>query len=412
MSGRTRRARAVALRCPDRWLSPIHRTYYDYYFYTYPNHGKGPTVKFRCERDVLADALATAGRAATSRTGALPVLEGLFLQVRGDELSITGTDLEMSIRLTVAVGGVSDGAIVVPARLSADAVKSLPAGAVELSVGDDDVTISAGRSQFSLRSYNVDDYPAQPDPAAEAVSVTSSDFADALRQVVRAASTDEARGVITGVLIAAEDDGVRMVATDSYRLAVRDLPDNGMLTGGQKVLVPHRALTELQRILGAGQELTVRFGARQATFECGTTRLTTRLIEGEYPNYRNLVPASSPNQLTVGKEALLEALRRVKIMAQRDSSSAVRLSLGGDVLTLSVRDQDYGKAVEELDVRYEGDEMLVGFNPDYLVSGVDAIDADEVTFALRDPVKAVVLRGVGKDDYLYLLMPLRVSSSE
>jgi DNA polymerase-3 subunit beta len=162
-------------------------------------------------------------------------------------------------------------------------------------------------------------------------------------------------------------------------------------------------------VIGGSDQLTVRLGARHATFECGRTRLTTRLIEGDYPNYRNLVPASSPNLLTVGKEALLEALRRVKIMA-RDSSSAVRMTLGGDTITLSVRDQDYGNAVEELDVKYEGDEMLVGFNPDYLMNGVDAIDADEVTLSLRDPVKAVVLRGVGRDDYLYLLMPLRVSS--
>ena len=342
--------------------------------------------------------------------GALPVLEGLHLSVQGDELAVTGTDLEMSIRLTTTVGGVSDGAVVVPARLSADAVKSLPVGAVEFSSGDDEVTISAGRSQFSLRSYNIDDYPAQVDPAAEAVTLSSAAFADALRQVVRAASSDEARGVITGVLIAAEDDSVRMVATDSYRLAVRDLAETGILAGGQKVLVPHRALTELQRILSSSEDLTVRLGARHATFECGRTRLTTRLIEGEYPNYRNLVPASSPNLLTVNKDALLESLRRVKIMAQRDTSSAVRLNLGGDTMTLSVRDQDYGTVVEELDVRYEGDEMLVGFNPDYLMSGVDAIDAEDVTLSLRDPVKAVVLRGVGKDDYLYLLMPLRVSS--
>lgn len=369
-------------------------------------------MKFRCERDVLADALTTAGRAATSRTGALPVLEGLHLSVRGDELSVTGTDLDMSIRLAATIGGVSDGAVVVPARLSADAVKSLPAGAVEVSAGDDDVTISAGRSQFALRNYNIEDYPAQVDPAAEAVTLSSNEFADALRQVVRAASTDEARGVITGVLIAAEDDAVRMVATDSYRLAVRDLPDQGILATGQKVLVPHRALAELQRILGASEQLTVRLGARHATFECGHIRLTTRLIEGDYPNYRNLVPASSPSVLTVGKETLLESLRRVKIMAQRDTSSAVRLNLGGETMTLSVRDQDYGNVVEEIDVRYEGDEMLVGFNPDYLMSGVDAIDADEVTFGLRDPIKAVVLRGVGKDDYLYLLMPLRVSAGD
>jgi DNA polymerase III subunit beta len=361
-------------------------------------------VKFRCERDVLAEALTTSGRAATSRTGALPVLEGLHLELVGDDLSVTGTDLDMSIRLSVTVGGVSDGAVVVPARLSA--------GAVEVTAGADDVTISAGRSQFSLRNYNVDDYPAQVDPAAEAVTLSSTEFADALRQVVRAASTDEARGVITGVLIAAEDDAVRMVATDSYRLAVRELPDKGILAAGRRVLVPHRALAELQRILSVAEELTVRLGARHATFECGHVRLTTRLIEGDYPNYRNLVPASSENVLTIGKEALLDSLRRVKIMAQRDSASAVRLKLGGDTLTLSVRDQDYGAVVEEVDVQYEGAEMLVGFNPDYLMAGVDAIDADEVKFELRDPVKAVVLRGVERDDYLYLLMPLRVASGD
>lgn len=369
-------------------------------------------MKFRCERDVLAEALATAGRAASGRSSSSPVLEGLHVAVTGDELSVTGTDTEMTIRIATTVGGVADGAVVMP-RLSADAVKSLPSGAVEVNAGDDDtVTISAGRSEFSLRSYNVGDYPTPVDPSADGVKLASDVFSQALRQVVRAASGDEARGVITGVLLAAEDDGVKMVATDSYRLAVRELPEEGILSGGQRVLIPHRALSELQRLVGGDSELTVRFGDRHASFESGSTRLTTRLIEGDYPNYRNLVPPSSPNVLTVPKEALLEALRRVKIMAQRDSSSAVRLQLGGDTMTLSVRDQDYGKAIEELDVTYDGEEMLVGFNPDYLMSGVDAIDADDITISLRDPIKAVILRGVGVDDYLYLLMPLRVSSTD
>ena len=259
-------------------------------------------MKFRCERDVLADALATAGRAATSRTGTLPVLSGLRLEVAGDQLSITGTDLELSIRLTIAVGGIDDGAVVVPARLVADIVRSLPPGAVEVSLGDEELSISAGRSQFSIRPLGLDDYPVQAEPAADAVTLPAADVADALRQVVRAASTDEARPVLTGVLVAAEDDGVRMVATDSYRLAVRELPESQILAGGQRVLVPSRALHELQRILSPGGELTVRLGSRDAVFEVGGTRLTTRLIEGDYPNYRNLLPSSYPNTLTVGRE--------------------------------------------------------------------------------------------------------------
>jgi DNA polymerase-3 subunit beta len=363
-------------------------------------------VKFRCERDVLADALATAGRAATSRTGTLPVLSGVRLEVTGDELSVTGTDLELSIRLTVAVRGERDGAVVVPARLIADIVRALPAGAVDVGLGDDELSISAGRSQFSIRPLGLEDYPVQAEPSADPVKLSSGSVAEALRQVVRAASSDDARAVLTGVLIAAEDDGVRMVATDSYRLAVRDLPETDMLLSGQKVLVPSRALNELQRVLGGSDELTVRFGSRDAVFEAGATRLTTRLIEGDYPNYRNLLPSSHPNTLTVGREALLEALRRVKIMAR--DATPVRLSLGGETLQLTAITQDLGTASEEIDATYEGAEMTVAFNPDYLAAGVDALDTEEVTLSTVDPMKPAVVRGVGRDDYLYLLMPVRV----
>jgi DNA polymerase III subunit beta len=367
-------------------------------------------VKFRCEREVLGEALATAGRAATSRTGTLPVLSGLRLEVSGDELSITGTDLELSIRLTIPVGGDRDGAVVVPARLAADIVRSLPPGAVDVALTDDgggeEVSISAGRSQFSIRPLGLDDYPVQSEPATEAVTLSSADVAEALRQVVRAASTDDARAVLTGVLLTSEADGMRMVATDSYRLAVRDLPDSTMLGEGQKVLVPSRALNELQRVLVGEEQLQVRLGARDAVFEAGGTRLTTRLIEGEYPNYRNLLPPPHPNVLTVGREALLEALRRVKILAQE--AKLVRLQLGGDTLVLTAVTQDIGKASEEIDATYEGTEMTIAFNPDYLQQGVEAVEVDEVTLSTLDAMKPAVIRAVGRDDYLYLLMPVRV----
>lgn len=363
-------------------------------------------MKFRCERDVLAEALATAGRAATSRTGTLPVLSGVRLETRGDDLSVTGTDLELSIRLSVPVAGERDGAVVVPARLIADIVRALPAGAVDVALGDEELSVSSGRSQFSVRPLGLEDYPQQPEPTAEPVKLSSADVAQALRQVVRAASTDDARAVLTGVLIAAEDDGIRMVATDSYRLAVRELPESDMLASGQKVLVPSRALNELQRVLTGSDELIVRLGTRDAVFEAGGTRLTTRLIEGEYPNYRNLLPSSHPNRLVVGREALLEALRRVKIMAR--DATPVRLMLGGDTLQLTAITQDLGTASEELDATYEGSEMTVAFNPDYLAAGVDAVETEEVALSTMDPMKPAVIRGVGRDDYLYLLMPVRV----
>lgn len=328
------------------------------------------------------------------------------MEVEGDRLTITGTDLELTIRLSVEVGGERDGSAVVPARLVSDIVRALPAGAVQVELGEDDMSISAGRSQFAVRPLSLADYPAQTEPSGDGVTLPAGAMSEALRQVVRAASTDDARAVLTGVLFAAEEEGLRIVATDSYRLAVRDLPDSSLLGSGQKVLIPGRALSELQRLLDDADDLTVRFGDREATFETGTTRLSTRLIEGEFPNYRNLLPSSYPNLLTVGKAAMVEAIRRVKILAQ--DSTPVRLTLGGDTVQLTAITQDVGNAAEEIDASYDGAEMTVAFNPDYLAAGIDAIDSDDVTLAALDKMKPVVLRGAGQDDYLYLLMPVRV----
>ena len=398
--------RYPALRWPIGHLCTVHSPYYLYQFYTSPHCEKGLPVKFRCEREALAEALSTAGRAATGRTGALPVLSGLRLELAGDQLSITGTDLDLTIQLTLAVGGDGDGGVVLPARLATDIVRSMGAGKVEVIVEGDDVNISGGRSQFSVRPLSLDDYPKLATPSASSVTLPSAAVGEALRQVVRAASTDEARPILTGVLLTAENGGLRMVATDSYRLAVRDLADHEVLGADQKVLVPGRALNELQRLVGGGDELTMRLGDRDATFEVGGTRLSTRLIEGEFPNYRQLIPASHPNTLTVAREPLLEAIRRVKILAK--DATPVRLQMGGDTLRLTAITQDVGNASEELDAGYEGTDLTVAFNPEYLASGVEACTADEITLSTLDSLKPAVVRGVGSDDYLYLLMPVRV----
>ena len=364
-------------------------------------------MKFRCERDLLAEALSTAGRAATGRTGALPVLSGVKLELAGNTLTVTGTDMDLTIQLAIEVAGSDDGVTVVPARLIADIVRSLPSGRVEVESSADNVAISGGRSNFTVRPLAADDFPKLAAPTTTAITLPAAQFGDALRQVVRAASSDDARPILTGVLIAAEDDGLRMVATDSYRLAVRDLAGTGGLAAGQKVLVPGRALGELQKLVGnGGEEVVMRLGERDATFEVGTTRLTTRLIEGDFPNYRQLIPSDHPNTLTVGREALLEAVRRVKILAR--DATPVRLHLGGETLNVSAITQDVGNASEEVDAQFEGNELLVAFNPDYLVSGIEACEGDEVTLVTRDGMKPAVLRGKGADEYLYLLMPVRV----
>lgn len=364
-------------------------------------------MKFRCEREILANALAIAGRGATSSTGTSPVLSGVRLDVAEGELTITGTDLELTIKASVPVGMDAAGSTVVPARLTADIVKSLPAGSVDVTATADQVSISAQRSQFSVRPMAVADFPSIGSPSSEPFTLAASTMAESLRQVVRAASTDEARQQLTGVLIVSEDDAVRMVATDSYRLAVRDIEGGALLQTGQQVLVPARALNEVQRLVGNETDLKVYLGEHDAVFEIGDVQLTTRLIAADYPNYRNLLPSSYPNVATVGREALLDALRRVRLLAQ-GGATPVRLQLEADHIVLSAITTDVGEASEQVDASYEGEPMTVAFNPDYLAAGADAIEGDEIRLAVVDPMKPAVLRGVGHDEYLYLLMPVRV----
>ena len=272
----------------------------------------------------------------------------------------------------------------------------------------DEAHIRAGRFESSIRLLPADEFPRLAMPADDAVTLAANDFASALHQVVPAASADDARPILTGVLLAAEAGGLRLVATDSYRLAVRDLPGASVMGEGQSVLVPSRALKELERLLGSAEEITLRLGEREASFEVGGLRLTTRLIEGEFPNYRGLIPASHPNQLTVGREVLVEAVRRVKLMA-REPNTPVRLAMSADGLELVAITQDVGQAHEQVDAGYSGEELTVAFNPDYLLSGVEVSPGDEITLFTVDAQKPAVIRAQGAEDFLYLLMPVRVS---
>jgi DNA polymerase-3 subunit beta len=331
------------------------------------------------------------------------------ISVDGDQLQVTGTDLDLTITVQSVVAGAEDGVAVGPGRLVTDIVRALEPGAVGVEAGEDELRISSGRSHFAVRTHPAEDFPRLPAPSGDSVGLPAAGFADALRQVTRAASGEDSRPILTGVLITAEDDGLRLVATDSYRLAVRDLREAGLGEPGKKVLVPSRALNELMRLLGsASGEVSLRLGAHDATFEVGDVTLTTRLIEGEFPNYKALIPSGYPNRLIVGREALLDAVRRVKLLA-RDATTPVRIALHETGIELTVITADWGTANEDVDAKYEGSEMTVAFNPNYLIEGVEAITGDEVMLDTLDALKPATLRPTEGDEYLYLLMPVRVS---
>lgn len=339
----------------------------------------------------------------------MPVLGGVRLSVSGSALEVTGTDLDLTITVHTNVSAGSDGVVVAPGRLITDIVRALEPGAVSLEADDEELRIASGRSHFAVRTHPAGDFPRLPVPSGETVTLPVQGLAEALRQVTRAASGEDSRPILTGVLMSAEGDGLRLVATDSYRLAVRDLRGAGVLAEGQKVLVPSRALNELQRLLGSSEgEVALRLGAHDVTFSIGAVTLTSRLIEGEFPNYRALIPSNYPNRLIVGREALLDAVRRVKLLA-RDATTPVRIALRPNGIELTVITTDWGTATEDIDAKYEGAEMTVAFNPNYLIDGVEAVTGDEVALDTLDALKPATLRPVEGDEYLYLLMPVRVS---
>jgi DNA polymerase-3 subunit beta len=366
-------------------------------------------VKFRCERDTLADAIATAQRAVAARPGALPVLSGLRVSATAEGVELVGSDLELTIRAQAPAQVEGEGSAVVPARLLSDIVRKLDPGPVTIEFGDDDARIDAGRANFSLRTLPAADFPRLSEAAGSGVRVAADALAEALRQVVPAASRDDARPILTGVLLTASGGGLRLVATDSYRLAVRDLAGvTQFLDEGQKVLVSGRGLAEVQRLLSDG-EIEVILAEREVVFRVGTTEVTARLIEGDFPNYEQLIPSGYPNRLTVTRDVIYAAVERVRLVGQGRDTAPIRLGMSASGLELSAVAQDVGEAHESVEGKYEGTDLTVAFNSQFLLEGIEAVGAAEVTVESIDPLKPAVLRGTDNTDFLYLLMPVRIS---
>ena len=374
-------------------------------------------MKFRCERDSLVEVLSSAGRAVSTRGASSQALSGLLLHCEGNLLTVTGTDLDLTIRAQQEAIGLEDGSAVVPARLVADVVRALEPGAVTIESDEEKVEISAARSRFELRSFAVVEFPVTSPPVDGGVRLPATLLAEGLRQVVRAASNDDGRPLLTGVLVTMDHGVVRLVATDSYRLAMRDLEGTKAFEDQEDTLVPARALAELQRLSGSslvttsGDEessVTVVTTANEISFSLGPVTISTRLLSGTYPDYRALIPAEYPNRLHTGKESLLAALRRVRLLV-RDNTTPVRLAMRPGGVDLSVVSQEIGEATETVDGDFTGEELSIAFNPSYLIDGIEAVLDDEVLVETAEPSRPATVRAADREEYRYLLMPVRVS---
>ena len=322
----------------------------------------------------------------------------------GNTLRVTGTDLDVTVKTSLEVEVMEEGRAVIPGRLLSEAVRKMPAGDVTIGVNDSEIEIQGNGPRFNLRPLNADDFPAQDDLVTDGVEVDGEELAEAIGQVAIAASGDGARPILTGVLFEGSESGLRMVATDSYRLAKREVPGIGLEGSG---LVPARGLRELPRTIGS-TKVTAQLREREAVFSSDKGVLRLRLIDGSFPKYQSLLPESYPNQIILDKYELLEALGRVTLVAEDHIPVRLKLLEGG--VEVTVTRQDVGGESEHIAGEYSGseEEVTIAFNPRYLQDGVSAIPGDKVRIRVIDAFKPSVVDSGSDEEYLYLLMPVRV----
>ena len=391
-------------------------------------------MELRVERDALADAVVWTARSLPVRPP-MQVLLGLLLEVSpsasgaAGALEISGFDYEVSSRVRLDAQADEPGRVLVPGRLLADIVRSLPAQPVDLRVEGTRVVLTCGPARFTLPTLPVEDYPTLPAMPAVAGTLGSDVFAAAVAQVALAAGRDDTLPVLTGVRFEIEGDQLTLAATDRYRLAVRVLPwrpaDPSVST---TALVPARTLSETARALTAGPEVTLALATGSGAegmigFEGAGRRTTSRLLEGEFPKYRSLLPSESTAVAEVATAPFVEAVKRVALVAARNAP--VRLGFSADGVVLEAGGADDAQASEQLDCSWVGtgsvtsssEPFQIAFNPQYLLDGLGAVDSDSTTLSFTGPTRPAVLTGKTDADrapgtsaeYRYLLMPVRLS---
>jgi DNA polymerase-3 subunit beta len=378
-------------------------------------------MKFRVEHDALADAVTWAARSLSARP-TIPVLAGLLLTVTDDQLSISGFDLEASTEVDLEVAAAAAGQALVSGRLLADITRSLPLHPVDVTVDGSRLTISCGSARFTLPTMPVEDYPRLPTMPTTAGTVDSSEFATAVAQVAIAAGRDDTLPMLTGVRLEIEGDRLTLAATDRYRLAVRELtwhPGDPSAEPAQ-VLVPARTLADAAKSLATSESMTIALSSSGGTAEgiigfSGSShgrasRATTRLLDATFPAYRSLLPAEWASTAEVVVAPLVEAVKRVALVADRNAP--VRLEFADGSVALSAGGEDEGRAEEQLEVGYEGEPITTAFNPQFLLDGLGALSSGSARLLFTSSNKPVVLRpdatGAGGGDYTYLIMPVRL----
>jgi DNA polymerase-3 subunit beta len=368
-------------------------------------------VKISLDRDSLLAQLQTVSRVASTRS-AIQALSGVQLAVNASGGELRATDMDVGLRVPLEAEVIREGTVVLPARLIVDVVRSLPAASVtlELRSAEQDVELVSGNATFHIRTLRSEDFPPFPEPDTDsAVELPADAFVSTALKVAGSASRDETRPVLTGILVSASERELRMVATDSYRLSVKETTLEAPLSSGFEVNVPARALQELARLVShaEGERLQVSVRQNQVLFTLGRTILSSRLIDGQFPNYRQLLPESFEHELRLAGGEFTDVVRRMSLLAQKNAP--LRLSFTAGELTVSAQTPDVGEAQESMPVAFQGETLEIGFNPEFLRAGLEAIDEGDVLLKLISPLRPGLIEAGDGSGFRYLIMPIRLN---
>ncbi len=367
-------------------------------------------MKFTITREQLSEGVSAVNAAVPTKT-TLPVLANILLEATKDGLRLSGTDLDIAVGTTVPASVDQEGAITLPARKLAELVRELPSAGIRVTTqGEQRVTIECGRSKFKLLGLPREEFPAFPQVSFDqAGKTTARELQKLVAHVAFAASTEESRPILNGVLWQLTGDRMRMVATNGHRLAKMEVPIGGAGEPAE-LIVPPKALEQLRKLFNPDDEIEIGRSENHLGFRSPSTVVYTRLIEGPYPNYEQVIPRENDKVATAEKAALMAAIRRMSIVAS-DQTHRIRMSFGDGSCKLSVTTPDLGEAQEEISLTYEGEPLDIGFNANYLLEVLKYMPTDEVRLTFKAPERAATVEPVGWDDpaaYLTLVMPLRL----
>ncbi len=368
-------------------------------------------MKLNTKREELVSKLSVVSRAVSTRA-ATQALSGILITVEeGGVVNLSATDLEMGLQTTLDATAEGSGSILLPGRLLAELARSLGEETVQIELRDAerDVEIRSGGSSFHLRVLPAEDFPKFPAQGEQPLSIPAQALAETVEVVARAASRDDMRPVLTGVLVSASAKEMTMVATDSYRLAVKRAELEPGIEGELEANIPARALRELGRIVAADgvEQVAVSLLPNQAVFRAGPIVLNTRLIDGQFPNFRQLLPESYEHDVRLPRGEFLAVARRVSQLAQRNAP--LRLAFAEGELTVAASTPDVGDAEETMPAAFEGEALEIGFNPEFLKEGIESVEGDEVMLRLISPLRPGLLQPVDNEDFRYLVMPIRLN---